>query len=167
MRSDSSGLILPNAVKTTSLTEARILCHEACQWLSRAARANLTPMPDDSHSNLGWSVSYGALASHPLSPDIQMAFRFDDPALLFVRDESIEAVLDLEGESVTSVRDWADGRLADFGLRSTVGVQMPYVLDDIGDYARVPELAIQIALVGEWFAAAHTVLLSCVWSHAG
>ena len=48
-------------VDPATLVAARQACHLACQWPSKAARANLSAKPDDSHSNLGWNGALGAL----------------------------------------------------------------------------------------------------------
>ncbi len=68
----------PFAIAPTELVVARALCHLACQWPSKAARANLSAEPDDSHSNLGWSKDHSALVSHSMGNEqrIQIGFSF-------------------------------------------------------------------------------------------
>ena len=51
-------------VDRSSLREARLQAHYAVQWLARAARAYVTPAPDDHHTNLGWNDAI-ARPDHP------------------------------------------------------------------------------------------------------
>ena len=67
------------AFAPTELAEARELCHTAAQWGSKAARANLAPKADDSHSNLGWVNEHFGLVSHFLDEQqrVQLGFCAD------------------------------------------------------------------------------------------
>jgi hypothetical protein len=61
MALDWSSLREPRPEK---LAPARELAHYAVQWTTRAARANLPAVPDDSHSALAWDSPREALVEH-------------------------------------------------------------------------------------------------------
>ena len=50
------------------LSEARLQAHYAVQWLGRAARAYVRPLPDDEHTNLGWDASLGGFTTFLMLP---------------------------------------------------------------------------------------------------
>src|SRR5258707_7475187 len=49
-----------------ALVEVRSLAHHAAQWATRAARANLSAVSDDSHSAFIWDTLHAALVSQVL-----------------------------------------------------------------------------------------------------
>ncbi len=49
-----------------SLRNRRLIAHKAVQLLSKAARANLDPLADDSHSNMGWDAGGKRFLSQPI-----------------------------------------------------------------------------------------------------
>src|SRR5439155_22329337 len=53
-------------IPPAALVEARNLAHHAAQWPARAARANLSAVPDDSHSAFTWDTLHAALLSQVL-----------------------------------------------------------------------------------------------------
>ncbi|MEM9529992.1 MAG: hypothetical protein AAGA23_03675 [Pseudomonadota bacterium] len=151
-------------VEPSQLGRARELSHAACQWPSKAARANLPAPADDSHSNLGWLAAQGALVSHPLDGlrRRQLAFRFSDQALLWLDGGEVGAELGLRSESEVSVEAWVDRQLADAGLTPTGAAEMPYALDDAVDYAEFAALSAEVSALGHWFQQADRALQSLI-----
>src|SRR5258708_25875960 len=49
-----------------ALVEVRSLAHHAAQWATKAARANLSAVSDDSHSAFTWDTLHAALVSQVL-----------------------------------------------------------------------------------------------------
>lgn len=136
-----------------ALTEVRLLCHQACQWPSKAARANLVLEADDSHSNLGWSAQHNALVSHALDSagTIQAAFRFSKPALLWLVNGAIADSLALAAQSESSVKRWMDRHLAESSLQSTDHAEMPYEIETQKDYSAFGNLEGSARNLGSWF----------------
>lgn len=152
------------AVAATELVAARDLCHQACQWPSRAARANLSALADDSHSNLGWLPAHRALVSHALDPAgrIQLGFSFEDCSLRWFVAGQIEERLELSECSEDSVQAWVDARLAAASLRPLSGATMPYELTVAPDYSGLGEERASAAALGAWFDSAQNALAALV-----
>lgn len=144
------------------LAPARVLAHEACQWPSRAARANLTALPDDSHSNLGWSPHHRALVSRDLGDGNQIGFGFDTASLLWLEDGAAQDELTFSGaSSVEEISAWVDAKLGAAGLLTAANVETPYTLDD--GYSFADELpAAALVTLGNWYAAAASALETLV-----
>ena len=66
----------------TALVRARNLTHHAVQWVSKAARANLEAVADDSHAGLFWNTERGAFLSQPLAAGGAMHADEPSPACL-------------------------------------------------------------------------------------
>ena len=145
------------AVDPRALLEARTQAHHAVQWVTRAARANLPPAPDDSHSNLGWDYPRRALVSHDLVAADGTACRaglaldsmtlvitrgtgvLGDFALDVVRDEpkNIAGTVDQDGnleivlepsEALLKI-GWIDLKVGQFGCRPLV--QLTHCVDEL------------------------------------
>jgi hypothetical protein len=144
-------------VTDAAFIQARKLCHSACQWPSKAARANLPALDDDSHSNLGWQTDYFALVSWPLDEDKrhQLGFSFASQDLLWLVDGVINERIVLAGETSASIREWVDDRLTGVGLQSTVHADMPYELENEEDYSQLARLTEATAALGTWFDYGH------------
>lgn len=147
-------------VDPTALVAARNLCHLACQWPSKAARANLAPMADDSHSNLGWVNVHQAFASHHLEPErqTQLGFSFSSRALIWLVRGGIEDQFDLTKGNEASCQTWVDQRLTEAGLKPTREVTMPYALAVGPDYADFAQSAGHSTTLGLWYAQAEPAL---------
>ncbi|MBW1845378.1 MAG: hypothetical protein JRJ05_13630, partial [Deltaproteobacteria bacterium] len=73
------------AVAPTELVDARLQLHHAAQVVASAGVTFLAPELDDSHPNLGWVESLGALMGHTLpGADAQVGLRVADLTLLLV-----------------------------------------------------------------------------------
>ncbi len=148
-----------NTTEFAGLGPARVLAHHAVQFVSRAARANLEPLADDSHSNLGWSVAHEALLGHPLKAGgLQLGFQFAAGNLVAVRDTQIVARLALAGNDDAGITDWVDGLLADAGLKPLRDGRMPYALDSAAAWATAGQLGRELRALGAWFGQAARVL---------
>ena len=142
------------------LHNARTLCHLACQWPSKAARANIAPAEDDSHSNLGWLDKYHALVSHPLDAGgtNQLGFSFVSSALIWLQDNELVDQFELQGESNVSVDRWVDAHLESASLTSTKNVFMPYTLAEELSYSQFKQEEEAVRVLGDWFAYGHHAL---------
>ena len=151
------------AIDPRDLTAARQLCHNACQWPSKAARANLTARQDDSHSALLWSSEHGALVSQPLdrAQTARLGFRFGDRTLVWIADTGVETRYELAGTTNADIGGWVDATLAAAGLARATGVSMPYVLDPV-DYDALCDEAEAVSALGAWYRESDTALTAVV-----
>jgi hypothetical protein len=149
MAFDWSGLSEP---APGTLVAAREVAHYAAQWPSRAARANLAPTVDDSHSALAWDSGLGALVSAPLPRKTRVALQLATLELIVIHDGKVE-LHPLEGSTPRSVDDWLDLKLAALGLKAASRVKLPYEVPP-RPLANEPGLA----ALAHWFAAASEVL---------
>ncbi len=149
---------------STSLGAARALAHRGAQLVTMAARSNLDSVPDDSHSNLGWSSSGQSLQSHSLESNgakMQVALAFSPLQLNLVRnDETVES-LRLDDLSHTEALAWLDLRLAKLGLsaasRSVLPYDLPADVEGITTYD-TGDAREQLASLAAWFDTAHRLL---------
>lgn len=141
------------SVDVKSLAPARLLCHLACQWPSKAARANLAAESDDSHSNLGWHGDHQALVSHFLDPErhLQLGFGFSNQSLLWLVNDTVQDSLSLHSATETSAKDWVDSRLESAKLQTTEHAVMPYDLNIEARYSEFATLGAGAAVLGEWY----------------
>lgn len=150
------------AVPPTQLVQARTLSHSAVQWASRAARANIEPLADDSHSNLGWDDATDGLVSHFLEVDqqrYQLGFSFSLGSLLWLIGGEVTATLKLETSDEASAGAWCDARLSEAGLRTTDHADMPYEVRPV-DYSGLAgsRSAGALETLGAWYSQAQIAL---------
>jgi hypothetical protein len=152
-----------------ALAKARILAHHAVQWPTRAARANLEALPDDSHSSLTWDSERGALFSQALpagDANVRVGLRIGPHtaglALIMMRGDIALDTYELAGRRDSMVGVWLDSALRALGLKPASSVTLPYtipfhavargsVYSFSGESAAFDELA-------RWFAAAADLL---------
>lgn len=148
-------------VPANELLRARQLSHATVQWPSRAARANLEPKADDSHSNLCWNEDQYAFVSHFLDIDqrIQLGFSFKSHSLIWIVDITVVDSLNLTGVTEHAIKSWCDRHLSEAGLQTTGQVEMPYELDSV-DFAgfAAANAAVELRSLGAWYSRAHSVL---------
>lgn len=162
MAFDWSGLREP---APGTLTAARGVAHCAVQWATRAARANLAPAPDDSHSALAWDAGLGALLSAPIPTRANAGARVGvhlGALELFVAHDGKAELLALEGCTPRTVDDWLDLKLEALGLKGASSARLPY---EIAPRALANEPG--LAALARWFAAAAEVLEEVRARHAG
>jgi hypothetical protein len=140
----------------TALAAARALAHRAVQWPTRAARANLAPAPDDSHSALVWDADRAALMTQPLKKGVRVGLRMGILELVFVKGGKVESFAIASGANGEPGR-WLDERLAKEGLKPVSGVQLPYETPPTL-FGRPAEEAPQLAALAGWFAAGAEML---------
>ena len=149
MAFDWSGLREP---APNSLTAAREVAHCALQWATKAARANLPPVPDDSHSALTWDAGLGALMSAPFSKGVRVGVQLGTLELIVLHDGKAE-LHPLAGSTPRTVDDWLDLKLKSLGLRGASAGRLPYEVPP-----RPLENVAGLAALARWFAAAAEVL---------
>jgi hypothetical protein len=149
-------------VEPTALVGARNQAHRAVQWVARAARANLEAKPDDSHSNLVWRATEGALVSHDLpTPDgktHRLGLAIGDMKLSLDGEGAGATVLELGGQTDAEVGTWVDGILTGHGLKPASEVALPYDIPDLSGPYGASVSAIASTELARWFAAAADVL---------
>lgn len=140
----------------TALAAARLLAHRAAQWPARAARANLPPAADDSHTSLSWDADMAALLSQPLGGGARVGLRVAVHELVFTTASRCDA-LALAGKPEAEVGNWLDGKLAGEGLKPVSGTKLPYEMPP-PLFARAADEASRFPAIALWFAAAAEVL---------
>jgi hypothetical protein len=147
-------------VPPESLGQARLLAHAACQWPSKAARANLPALPDDSHSNLGWDHSLGALVSRDLdAAGHRLAFEFASRRLLWLNGGRILStlLLNIPDSDDSVVGNWTDNCLVEAGLQRASGAEIPYELESPA-FTASEHTAAALDNLGLWYRSAHHAL---------
>ena len=104
------------AVAPESLTDARLQCHYAAQWLARVARAFVPPEDDDSHTSLMFDASTGMLATQPFVKNLRLGLDIGELRLAEMRDGGVTRALDLDGCSDAKAGDWVARLVAGEGL---------------------------------------------------
>jgi hypothetical protein len=153
--------------RPTALVEARNLAHHALQWATRAARANLQPVPDDSHSALTWDAEHAALLSHPLPAkggDVRAGLRIARLELIVTRGANVLDAFQYEGKTDAAAGAWVESKLKSLGLKSAGMARPPYAMAEHPLAAGRPhELAMLGRELGElsrWFGGGAEVLES-------
>ncbi|MEM8915999.1 MAG: hypothetical protein AAGC83_09180, partial [Pseudomonadota bacterium] len=139
------------------LSRARALAHQAVQFVTKAARANLAGEEDDSHSNLGWSTELRAFVSHPLAKT-SVAVSLSPLQLLILDADAVTVRFDLTGRSVVEAGGWLDGELSGRNLKTTSGIDIPYDLPEEAAAIHVFEDVDELAALAAWFDLAHVCL---------
>jgi hypothetical protein len=118
-----------DGIDPKALVNARLQAHHALQWVTRAARANQAPRPDDSHSNLGWDASLDGLVSHDLAAadgsTYRCGLRIDMMTLFVAKGSEMLGGFALDGHADADAATWVDKILADLGLHQASGVAIP------------------------------------------
>lgn len=156
-----------------NLAAARAVAHRAVQLVTRAARANLDPVPDDSHSNLGWdSGEGGTFLSQPMPLDgviWHATVSFDPFRLALMSDGSTKTSVALDGLAADDAAGWLDAQLADVGFKQAADVALPYDLPPEVARARVFDLSSGLgeamATLSSWFGFADSVLRAFAAAH--
>src|SRR5690349_4758981 len=94
-----------------TLVRARVLAHNAAQWPSKAARANLAAVADDSHSSLEWDPQRGTLWCQPLPADgrnVRMGVHIAAFELTIQREGLVLDTYSLEGRKEGMISVWFD-----------------------------------------------------------
>lgn len=148
----------------TALEGARDMAHKAVQLVTKAARANIKAVPDDSHSNLGWKKGLGMFVSQPLttsSGDVFVCFHVSWLSLMIIIGDELGPSLYLAGVSDEDAGTWLDGQLAALGLQAASTVPLPYDMPASADGIEVYSTAgleDGLRTLSAWFSLAHDKL---------
>ncbi|HEY6259526.1 MAG TPA: DUF5996 family protein [Xanthobacteraceae bacterium] len=147
------------------LHEARLQPHYAVQWLARAARAYVTPRPDDGHTNFGWEDALGGLTTHPLSQGSVVGLEMTALTLRLWDGPGRAGgqAISLDGRRDADIREWLGGQLGTRGLDpAALDAPSPYQMPDhpVGHGAPYAAAALGEALgeLAAWFANANDIL---------
>ena len=142
----------------TALAHARALAHHAVQWPARAARANLSAAPDDSHSAFVWDASHAALASKLLPAkggEVRVGIRLARLELIVTRGDNVLDAFQFDGKTDAVAAAWLDSKLRALSLKPAGDVRLPYELPDHPARGARYELRLLGRELGElsrWFA---------------
>lgn len=148
----------------TGLVEARNLAHHAAQWLTKAARANLKPAADDSHSSLTWDAPHAALLSQPLPAkegEVRVGLRIARLELIVLSGASVLDTFRFDGKTDAAAGAWIDSKMQALALKPADGVALPYSLPDHPAGGKPHELSMlgrELADLSRWFAGSADVL---------
>jgi hypothetical protein len=153
------------AVAPTQLVDARLQLHHAAQVVASAGVTFLAPAPDDSHPNLGWVESHGALLGHTLpGADAQVGLRVADLSLLLVnRSGDVSDEFALDGKKLDDGYEWLASATARAGaeLPSAGITRAPYEIPNHptgrGEAFRCKP-GDAFAELAHWFANGHHAL---------
>jgi len=149
------------AVDGRKLSEARLNAHFAAQWLARAARAYITPRPDDGHTNLGWDDALGGLTTHPLPDGSWLGLRIRDLTLMSPRLNGASQSLALAGLADADVRAWLGQQVSARGYDALrLDAPSPYEMPAfaIADGARYVVDQEALGVLATWYANANAAL---------
>jgi hypothetical protein len=151
----------------TALEDARLQLHYAAQLVAAVGATFLEPRPDDSHPNLGWLESTGALAGHvvPGERPFQAALRLADLELLLLDGDAkpIDS-LALGGRTLEQAQAWLSGAIGRYRGPHARGSELtrppydlpPHPVAQGAAFARRPDRA--FAELARWYANADAVL---------
>lgn len=148
------------AVEKRNLAQARLSAHYAAQWLARAARAYITPKPDDSHTNLGWDNGFGGFTTHPLPDGASLGLRLRDLTLVIIGMNG--GTLSLNGRTDADVRAWLGRCLTGRCLNApALDALSPYEMPDFAVAGGAPYSIPgddALGMLAAWYANANLVL---------
>jgi hypothetical protein len=152
---------------------ARNLAHHAAQWATRAARANLKAVPDDSHSAFTWESSHAALLTRGLPAkggEVRVGVRVPRLELIITRGDNVLDAFQLGGKTDAQGGAWLDSKLRLLSLNLAGDVPLPYELPvhplgsgphDIGRLGR------ELGELARWFGGSADVLEEFAARHPG
>jgi len=147
-----------------ALAHARALAHHAAQWPTRAARANLSAAPDDSHSAFAWDASHAALVSRLLPAkggEVRVGIRLARLELIVTRGDNVLDAFQFDGKTDAVAGAWLDSKLRALSLKPAGDVSLPYDLPDHpagGGRYELRMLGRELGELSRWFAGPADVL---------
>lgn len=153
------------AVAPGELVDARLQLHHAAQVVASAGVTFLAPQPDDSHPNLGWVESLGALVGRELpGAKVQLGLRVDDLSLLRVDGAGrVGDELTLDGKTLEDAYAWLAATTLQAGATLPAG-GLRRAAYEIPEHATGKGAAFSSAAradfaeLSRWFANGHLVL---------
>ena len=153
-----------HACAPLSLVAARCMTHKAIQLLTLAARSNLEPETDDSHSSLKWDATSKRFLSQPMPHDdgaMLIGLSLSPLRLDVVQDGTTRVKLDMEAQTTEGALQWLDRHLGQSGLNPASKVTLPYELPEAVaklDLFSAQTASVQLTALAAWFDLANTVL---------
>lgn len=161
MRFDWSRL---GRTQPAALAGARQLAHHALQWPSRAARANLRAVPDDSHSAFSWEASHAALLTQGLPAkggEVRTGIRMPRLEMIITRGDNVLDAFQIDGKTDAQTGAWLDSKLRVLSLKQAGDVRLPYELPEhplgSGPY-ELGRLGRELGELARWFGGSADVL---------
>ena len=151
------------ACAPSSLVEARTIAHQAVQLLTSAARANLEPVEDDSHSSLMWDAPAKRFLSQPMPLNdaaMLIGLSLSPLRLDVVQGDETCAKLDMDGQTTAGTFQWLDRHLREAGLNPASNVTLPYELPEAvakTDRFLPKTVSVQLSTLAAWFDLANTL----------
>src|SRR5262245_47567898 len=151
-------------IAPSGLVAARNLAHHAAQWPTRAARANLKAVPDDSHSAFAWEASHSALLTRGLPAkggDVRVGIRMPRLELIITRGDNVLDAFQFEGRTDAQAGAWLDSKLRGLSLKLAGDLRLPYDLPDhplAGKAHGLGMLGRELGELGRWFGGPADVL---------
>src|SRR5258706_14286122 len=111
-----------------SLVRARNLAHHGAQWPGRAARANLSAVPDESRSAFTWDASHAALLSRVLPAKgggVRVGIRMSRLELIVTSGDSVLDAFQFDGRTDAAAGVSIDSKLHARGLKPAGAVRHP------------------------------------------
>lgn len=148
----------------SALAGARKLAHHAAQWPTRAARANLKAVPDDSHSAYAWDASHAALVTQGLPAkggEVRVGTRIPRLEMIITRGDNVLDAFQFDGKTDAQAGAWIDLKLRALSLKLASDVRLPYDLPDHPAGDKPYELGMLGRELGElarWFGGADDAL---------
>jgi hypothetical protein len=156
-----------------ALVEVRSLAHHAAQWATKAARANLSAVSDDSHSAFVWDTLHAALVSQVLPAKgggVRVGIRIARLELIVTSGNNVLDAYQFDGKTDAAAGAWIDSKLHALGLKPASDANLPYALPDHPADGRPHELGMLGREFGElsrWFAGPAEALEEFAESLAG
>src|SRR4029077_7711687 len=147
-----------------ALAGARQLAPHVLQWPSRAARANLRSVPDDSHSAFSWEASHAALLTQGLPAkggEVRTGIRVPRLEMIITRGDNVLDAFQIDGKTDAQAGAWLDSKLRVLGLKQAGDVRLPYELPahplGAGPH-QLGRLGRELGEIARWFGGAADVL---------
>lgn len=157
------------SIRPAALVDPRLQLHQAAQVAAAGGATFLEPRADDSHPNLGWVESVGALIGHPLlASGVSVGLRFSDLSLVLVDETGrVDDEFPLAGRTLEDGYAWLESAVRSRGADLPSGglVRPGYEIPDhavaggapFSERAAETEREARLELA-HWFANGHEVL---------
>jgi hypothetical protein len=146
-----------------ALVVARNLAHHAAQWPTRAARANLKTVPDDSHSAFTWDASRAALVGAALPAkggEVRVGVRLPRLEMIITRGDNVLDAFQFDGKTDAQAGTWLDLKLRALSLKPASEVKLPYALTErpAGSRHELAMLGRELGELARWFGGSADAL---------
>lgn len=149
-----------------TLTDGRIMAHNAAQTAALAALANLEPRSDYSHNSLTWNASSGGFQTNPMESSagpFLVRVTLAPLSMWIVRGGETIANLELNDVSQAHCLSWLDEALVEHQLKpaseATHPFKLPKDVDAVTEFKSVG-LEAELLALSRWYDLASRQLLS-------